>query len=406
MKVLMLGWEFPPAYSGGLGIACQGLAKGLTSLGVEVTIIIPTAPEEFENPYAKVIIADKYDNVKIARIPSLLTPYASFHSYKARYERYMASKVRNNVVLYGKTLLEEVQLFKHRVLALYYNNLLPEFDVIHAHDWMTFPAAVALKNASKKPLIVHIHSTEHDRSGGIGYNPKVFELEKLGVEKSDKVIAVSNYTKSLIMKMYNIPSNKICVVHNAFEMPYTDVKVEKHHKVVLFLGRLTLHKGPDYFIRAAKIVLQYVPDARFIVAGTGEIEPYLIELAASLGIAGKVLFTGFLKGADVARAYKMADVYVLPSVSEPFGITPLEALSLETPVIISKQSGVSEVLNHVIKVDFWDVEKLAQSIIAILKYKALHNTLKKHGCLEARSFNWVKPAEKLLHVYNQVLGWN
>lgn len=401
-RVLMLGWEFPPAYTGGLGIACQGIAKGLSKLGVKVTIIIPTAPTEFENPYANVIIADKYDNIKLAKIPSLLTPYISFLGYQERYERFIKSRQKHQIVLYGKTLIEEVELFKHRVLALYNLGLLPDFEVIHAHDWMTFPAAIALKKVSKKPLVVHIHSTEHDRSAGQGYNPEVFTIEKQGIVEADRVICVSGYTKSLVLRLYKPKPEKIVVVHNAFDMPYNNVSVKKHHKVVLFLGRLTMHKGPDYFIRAAKRVLEYIPDVRFVIAGSGEMEPYLIELAADLGISSKVLFAGFLKGEDVAKAYKMADVYVLSSVSEPFGITPLEALSMETPVIISKQSGISEVLRNTIKVDFWDIEKLAQSIIALLKYKTLHQTLKEHGSLEVKNFDWLKPAKKLLNIYQEL----
>lgn len=282
-----------------------------------------------------------------------------------------------------------------------------QFDIIHAHDWLTFNAAIAAKRVSGKYMVVHIHSTEFDRTGGNGVNQYVYDLERKGMEEADLVIAVSNYTKQKIVNNYQIPADKIKVVHNGVEFENYSLEqvhsLKQKNKIVLYLGRLTLQKGPDYFIYAAKKVLEYEPNTIFVIAGGGDMEKFIIRKVAELGIADKFIFTGFLRGKDVHAAYKMADLYVMPSVSEPFGIAPLESLNQGTPVLISKQSGVSEVLTNCLKVDFWDVNEMANKIVSVLKYDSLRRTLQENGVAEVKKFNWETPARRCIDIYNELV---
>ena len=404
MKVLMFGWEFPPFFSGGLGVACEGLTTGLSKLNVDITFVIPQGPENLHSDKVKLLVANNLPNYKIhvKKINSLLLPYNSEESYQKHYEK--IKKTTTTGKLYGSTLYQEVARFTEIAKLLVFTD---DFDIIHCHDWMTFPAGVAAKKLSGIPLILHVHATEFDRTAGQGANPYVFQIEKESLEYADKIIAVSNYTKQKIIENYNIPADKIAVVHNAVApMPEAENKIKSYDKIVLFYGRLTIQKGPDYFIEAAKRVLDFDPNVKFIVAGTGDMESRLINRAAELGIGSKVLFTGFIsKDSPEGRSiYQMADVYVFPSVSEPFGIMPLEALQFSTPVLISKQSGVSEILRNALKVDFWDIDELSNLIISVLNYKALHNELKHHGSLEVKTINWDAPAKKCLDVYNRLLN--
>ena len=341
----------------------------------------------------------------IKKIRSLLKPYQSEEQYKNSYQKHIETtqKKSSNGTLYGKNIYEEVYRFSQAAIAIAASE---DFDVIHCHDWMTFLAGIEAKKISGKPLIVHVHATEFDRTGGLSVNQYVYDIEQKGMQYADKVIAVSNFTKQKIIEHYNIPASKIEVVHNAVDFVHEQTfDIKRNEKVVLFLGRLTLQKGPDYFIEAAKKVLDYDPDVKFIIAGTGDMEARLIDRVAQLGIGHKVLFAGFVSGNDVDRAYQAADLYVMPSVSEPFGITPLEALRNHVPVIISKQSGVSEVLKHALKVDFWDIDELANKIISVLNYRALHHELRQHGSMEVHTFNWNVPAEKCIDVYHNVLTY-
>ena len=408
LKVLMFGWEFPPFMSGGLGTACYGLTKGLTNKNVQVTFVIPHGPDDMKAEFVKLLIASnlsKY-NLKIKRVDSLLKPYLSETQYKQDYERYLETiKLRtdtnSSATLYGRNIYDEVYRLSMAAKAI---ALTEDFDVIHCHDWMTFPAGIEAKKATGKPLVVQVHATEFDRTGGNSVNQYVYDIERQGMEYADKVIAVSYFTKQKIMQHYGIQADKIEVVHNAVDFGNEQkFNIKNHEKVVLFLGRLTLQKGPDYFIEAAKRVIDYDPDIKFIIAGTGDMEARLVDRAAQLGIGNKVLFAGFVSGKDVDRMYQMADLYVMPSVSEPFGITPLEALRNNVPVIISKQSGVSEVLKNALKVDFWDIDELANKIISVLNYRSLHHELSHHGAMEARSFSWNVPAQKCVDLYNTLL---
>lgn len=389
----MFGWEFPPYSSGGLGTACYGLTKSLSKLNIDITFVLPYAPDELEVSFMNLISA----RMKIRSIKSILAPYMTSQAYrKARDSKYHPN-------IYGASLFDEVYRFSEEAKRI---ALEEDFDIIHCHDWMTFKAGINAKNIKHKPLIVHVHSTEFDRTGGNSVNDYVYHIEKEGMEAADAVIAVSNFTKNKIIQHYGIDPNKIYVVHNAVEFRGEGIherfEIKKYDKIVLFLGRITLQKGPDYFIYAAKKVLDHEKNVKFIVVGSGDMEPFVIEKAAELGIANKVLFAGFLHGQDIERIYKMADLYVMPSVSEPFGITALESMRNGTPVLISKQSGVSEVIQHCLTADFWDIDDIANKIIATLRYKALHQSLKEHGSLEVKKFNWDEPAKKCIDVYHRL----
>lgn len=402
MRVLMLGWEFPPVYSGGLGTACYGLTKGLSHHNVNVTFVMPTGPANVKGEYVNLLVADKLskDKIKFKRVESLLVPYLTSQAYDEQFKISINEKGSSGK-LYGKNLFEEVYRYSERVKLI---AAMEEFDVIHAHDWMTYQAGIKAKEISGKPLVMHIHATEFDRTGGNGLNQYVYDLERTGFHHADRIVAVSNYTKSMVVNHYGISPDKVTVVHNAVEFKERPTyHIDKQDKLVLFLGRITLQKGPDYFLDAAKKVLDIDPNVKFMFVGTGDMEAKMIEKAADLGISKNVLFAGFMTGDDVSRAYHMADVYVMPSVSEPFGITPLEAMKSGTPVIISKQSGVSEVVNHVLKVDFWDVDDIAGKILAVVHYRTLNNELKHHGSLEVKKFNWDIPAGKCAQVYGELI---
>jgi glycosyltransferase involved in cell wall biosynthesis len=280
-----------------------------------------------------------------------------------------------------------------------------KFDIIHAHDWLTYPAGIAAKLVSGKPLIVHVHATDFDRSGG-NVNPQVFEIEKQGMQLADKVITVSNLTRRIVIEKYGIDPAKVVTVYNAVEPVAIkeNLVTERpfNEKIVTFLGRITMQKGPEYFIEVANKVLQRMDNVRFVMAGSGDMMNKMIARAAKLKIMDKFHFTGFLNGEDVFRMFYMSDVYVMPSISEPFGISPLEAMQSNVPVIISHQSGVAEILNHAVKVDFWDINAMADAIYGILNYPALHTMFTKHGKIEVEGLKWETSAQKVKEVYDMV----
>lgn len=401
MKVLMFGWEFAPIYSGGLGVACAGLTKGLVKQNVGVTFVIPKNKSDVQTHVNLVSAAEIMRTMKTIHIDSPLNCYMTAEQYKEKIKTDVSNREFSDN-LYGENLYDEVNRYSEAAKEIAENET---FDVIHAHDWMTFNAGINAKKVSGKPLVLQIHNTVFDRSGGNNFSGHEYHLEKQGFENADKIIAVSHYTKNMVVNKYGIHPDKIEVVHNAvdFDDHYVDApRISEKDKIVLFLGRITLQKGPDYFVEMAKKVSEVVPEAKFVVAGSGDMEARMILRAAELGIGDKMLFAGFVRGDDITRAYKMADVYVMPSVSEPFGITPLEAIKNGTPTIISKQSGVSEILTNTIKVDFWDIDRMADVVAGVLKYSPLRNTMSEEGLKEVHTIDWDNSAKKCLDIYEQV----
>jgi len=432
MRIFMLGWEFPPFISGGLGTACYGLTKAMNNLGMQVTFALPRpihdshsthvkmlTPEDCRRPGDAYTECDDLKNVKFRTIGSLLQPYSTPEYYQKQFEEIIRQKRQ---IYYGDESTEEQDshggvhycgdMFDeiHRYACAAAQLAMQEdFDIVHAHDWMTYPAAIAVSMVSGRPLVVHVHSTEFDRSGQ-HVNQMIYDIERRGMHTASKVIAVSHLTRSIILSRYGVIGEKVEVVHNGVdrngepENQLKEARISKDEKIVLFLGRITMQKGPEYFLQAAKKVLEVMDNVKFVMAGSGDMMRRTVEMAAAMGIGNKVLFTGFLRGEDVRKIYELADLYVMPSVSEPFGIAPLEALNHDVPVLISKQSGVSEVLTHVLKVDFWDIKEMANKIVAVLKYRPLRITLREHGNFEVRRLRWEDSAEKCREIYNEVLS--
>jgi len=426
MKVFMLGWEFPPFISGGLGTACYGLTRALDNLGIKVTFVLPRMVSNLQNTHVKLLSPEHYRNttrfkyehlanVQFCAINSALSPYETADAYRQQIEESLRLK---QIALskgsfapipgagqYCGDMYTEVHRYAAIAAELAFDE---DFDVIHAHDWMTYPAGIAIAALTGKPLIVHIHSTEFDRSGE-NVNQMIYDIERQGFHAADKVIAVSHFTRNIIISRYGVSGDKVEVVHNGVERTngsgasLSEAGIKSDERLVLFLGRITMQKGPEYFLQAAKRVLEVMDNVKFVMAGSGDLMHHSVELAAHLGIGQKVLFTGFLRGEQVQKIYRMADLYVMPSVSEPFGIAPLEALNHDVPVIISKQSGVSEVLTHALKVDFWDIDEMANKIIAVLKHPPLSSTLRDYGNYEVRKLRWTDSAVKCAKVYEEML---
>ncbi len=445
MKVFMLGWEFPPFISGGLGTACFGLTRALDHLGTEVMFVLPRAVASPEGTHVQILspasagvqgraltLAGMFRHTQFRAVPATLQPYArpdetglsadeaaglpggrlaaggprarrgSRAAGRPAADRGPASDPGGN---YAGDLFTEIERYAALACAVAAGE---QFDLVHAHDWMTFPAGMAVQAQSGKPLVVHVHSTEFDRSG-MNVNQRIYDVERAGMHAATKIVAVSHLTRSIILRHYGVDPRKVEVVYNAIDDDGDEGKpplppITRDEKIVLFLGRITMQKGPEYFLAAAKRVLEVMDNVRFVMAGSGDMTRRMIELAAEMGIGHKVLFTGFLRGNDVRRVFRMADLYVMPSVSEPFGLTPLEALSNDVPVLISKQSGVAEVLKHALKVDFWDVDEMANKIIAVLRHPPLHATLRDHGSFEVKHFSWLDSAAGCLKVYQAALG--
>jgi len=426
MKVLMFGWEFPPHITGGLGTACFGLTKGLLKHGVDVQFVVPKAYGDESQEAVRIINAsdvtvmmndpifrDYWSQITYMEIGSNLIPYVGPEDFQEMVKENLNTSVQEGSRVfsekfqfsgkYGHDLMEEVARYALVGASIAANS---EFDIIHAHDWLTYSAGVAAKKISGKPLVVHMHATEFDRSGE-NYNENVYEIERKGMAEADRVITVSNLTRNIVIDRYHIDPDKVITVHNAVEPPEKTelIDAEKHvkEKIVTFLGRITFQKGPEYFIEAAQKVLERDPNVRFVMAGTGDLMEKMIRRVAKLKISSHFHFTGFLKGENVDRMFAMSDVYVMPSVSEPFGISPLEAMRSNVPVVISKQSGVAEVLDHVMKVDFWDVDAMADAIYGLLHYKSLNDMVVTGGTEEVNNLKWESAARKVVDIYESLL---
>lgn len=458
MKILMLGWEYPPHIAGGLGTACAGLTSALAEQGISIHFVVPYM---FGNEDASHMVLSEAAPASpnpsrirrqegaaiepcltdVSRIPAFLQPYWS----PAEFNRVVAmatssSEVRQDATddettrallegevygvniepqappsvsservapdgeHYAASIFGEVERFTADVVRRFANN---SFDIIHAHDWMTFPAAVALAQVTKRPLVVHVHSLEHDRSGFF-YDATIDSIERVGLQAADRVIAVSHYTKRSIEHHHAIPHTKIAVVHNGI-YPRQVVNEYRHRKtwpqhVVLFLGRVTAQKGPEYFVEVAAKVLPHVKDIVFVLAGSGDLLPEIKELVRRKSLDSHFLFPGFVQGEELEELFSVASVYVMPSVSEPFGLTALEAVSFETPVLLSRQSGAAEVLENVIKVDFWDTDKMAEIIINMLNHPELREELARNAREELTKLHWDVAAVKSIELYKELLA--
>lgn len=425
MKVLMFGWEFPPHISGGLGTACYGLTKGLVNNDVEVLFVMPSATGDEDQTSVKIIdasdievsercsdVKDFLEKVQFIRIGSNMIPYVDPKEFTEMMTHLQEGQIEDFKLgigkkykfsgKYGTNLMEEVARYALVAGEIAMRN---DFDIIHAHDWLTYLAGIAAKRISGKPLVVHMHATEFDRSGQ-NINTEVYDIERIGMREADVVIAVSHLTRNIVINKYGINPEKVVTVHNAVDFQgFQNVQVDRGvpEKIVTFLGRITYQKGPEYFIEAAKKVIKNYPDVRFVMAGNGDLLNRCIRHVAKLRIADRFHFTGFLKGAEVKEMFAYSDVYVMPSVSEPFGISPLEAMRSNVPVIISKQSGVAEVLKHAIKVDFWDIDAMADSIYGLLSYPALSKMAVQNGLEEVNSLKWDGAAYSVKEIYSRLL---
>lgn len=423
MKVLMFGWEFPPHISGGLGTACFGLTRGLIKhQDLDITFVMPKASGDEKQGHMKFCGANQIHvkkqvtnhesflrNIRFLQVKAGLVPYTSPEEYEKLNQQQDGKYLINThfsgkfefTGAYGPNLFQEIANYAITASTIAEQD---QYDIIHAHDWLTYPAGIAAKQVLNKPLVIHVHATDFDRSGG-KVNPIVFDIEKQGMEAADKIITVSNWTRGIVIEKYGIQPDKVVTIHNAVEpidlTEHFNYQKDPNEKIVTFLGRITLQKGPEYFIEAAHKVLQKMDNVRFVMAGSGDMMHKMVQMAARLRIGSKFNFTGFLRNNDVYKMFALSDVYVMPSMSEPFGISPLEAMQSNVPVIISKQSGVAEVLKHAIKVDYWDIDAMADAIYGILQYKGLNTMFQKHGLEEVNNLKWDNTAKQVKAVYQE-----
>lgn len=394
---MMLGWELPPHNSGGLGVACYQMCKALSTKGVDIEFILPYQANH-DTSFMTVTAAVPQGVVEVIKAG------IAYDSYK-----YIKSDGTVEWVdIYGQQLA-----FEHAVAQLVEDK---EFDIVHAHDWLTFRAAIRAKEKTGRPIVLHVHSVESDRAGGNRGNPLVREIEEMAFYMADRIIAVSELTRQAIHRDYGIPLDKIEVVHNSIDLTdFVPLDGENAYKylsamkplgwrVVTNIGRLTIQKGLPNLLRAAKEVIDRAPKTIFMIIGAGEQYFELIEMAAALGISKNVIFVDFQRGKNWRDAYAISDLFVMPSVSEPFGLTPLEAAGYGTPSLISKQSGVAEILKNALKVDFWDVGEMANQITAVVKNDSLRDELYKNVAIEHAQLSWEKAADKFMAIYDRHLA--
>lgn len=401
MKVLTFGWDFPPETTGGLGIACQGLTRELAQEGVEVVFVLPRSQKVHGN--ARFIFADVEKMIKTREINSGLVPYLGSQSLIDVYD------ATGRRVIYSRTILEEVHAFAHKAAQIAREE---EFDLIHAHDWTSYLAGIAAKKASGKPLILHVHATAFDQAASDNIDPEVFKIEKEAFAYADCIITVSDFTKKILVSKHEVPSEKIDVVHNGCDTheptrhtPALSELRAQGKKIVLYHGRITIQKGVDYFVHAARRVVDVDPNVIFVISGKGDMMAQIMHKVGALGLSDHVIFAGALWYEERDRMYQSVDLVVMPSVSEPFGLVPLEAIQHGTPSLISKQSGVAEVVSHVLKVDFWDTEEMANKILAALRYPVMRNQLAQEGRNELNRLSWKHAAVKVLTLYRRLLQY-
>jgi len=417
MKALMFGWEFPPHILGGLGTASYGLTKGMSlQQDMEITFVIPKPHGDEDQSFLKIIGAcnvpvvwkdNTWEHVN-NRIGKIMHPDEYF--WLRNGIKYDFTRIFTNDLgcidfsgRYPDNLIEEISNYE-AVASVLAHQL--EFDVIHSHDWLTYPAGVFVKRITGKPLVIHVHATDFDRSRG-KVNPTVYNIEKTGMDIADHIITVSNLTRKIVIEKYHQDPRKVTTVHNAVEpLEHAEsfVKKPRKDKVVTFLGRITMQKGPEYFVEAAHRVLQRTKNVRFVMAGSGDMMDAMIDLAAKRGIADRFHFPGFQRGSEVHEMLAQSDVYIMPSVSEPFGISPLEAMQVGTPSIISYQSGCAEILTHVIKTDYWDIDAMADAVYSIVTYPSMYKSLRELGLEEVNNIKWYDAGLKVRDIYNLVTG--
>lgn len=418
MKALMFGWEFPPHILGGLGTASYGLTKGMAlQPDMDITFVMPKPRGDEDQSFLRIIgachvpivwkdVSWEYVQEKLGKFmdPQLYFDlrdhiYADFSYFPTNELGCIEFSGR-----YPDNLMEEINNYSivAGVIARTLN-----FDIIHSHDWLTYPAGIHSKTICGKPMVIHVHATDFDRSRG-KVNPRVYSIEKDGMDHSNHIITVSNLTRNTVIEKYYQDPGKVTTVHNAVEPLCSEIeaitsKKGVKDKVITFLGRITMQKGPEYFVEAAAKVLSKTKNVRFVMAGSGDMMNQMIRLVAQRGISDHFHFTGFMKGSQVYEVLKSSDVYVMPSVSEPFGISPLEAMQCGVPTIISKQSGCAEILNKAIKVDYWDIEALSDAMYSIITYDSMYQFLQVEGKNEVDQITWEKAGWKVREIYNHLV---
>lgn len=404
MKVLTFGWEFPPSKNGGLGVACYGLTRELLDAGVQVIFVLPRSQKTISD--AKFLFAEYAEQVSIRQTDITLEPYLQSDT---KMEVIVGYTPEGRPIFTSRTILEEVHRFAHQASLIAKQE---DFDIIHAHDWTSYLAGVAAKKVSGKKLILHVHATSFDQAGGDNVDPSVFLVEKEAFDIADMVVTVSGYTKKMIEEKHGVDPAKVEVVHNGcdtFEPPrHEPTLVElkaQGKKIILYHGRISIQKGVDYFITAARRVVDENPDVIFVISGWGDMLTQVIEQVGAMGLSQNVRFAGALWEEERDRMYQSVDLVVMPSVSEPFGLVPLEALQHGTPALISRQSGVGEVLTHALKVDFWDTEEMANQILAAIRYPVMSNQLVQEGKQQMFSFSWKVAAAKIKSLYESLLKY-
>ena len=404
MRVLTFGWEFPPSKNGGLGVACYGLTRELLQSGVEVIFVLPKTQETIGN--AQFRFADDERLLKVRQVDATIRPYCQADS---TINVIVGYDKNGKAIIKSRTIIEEVHRFAHQAAIIAKEE---SFDIIHAHDWTSYLAGVAAKIASGKKLILHVHATSFDQAASNNVDPAIYKIEKECFDIADKVVTVSQYTKNILVNKHHVPEDKVEVVHNGCDtnepdrLPPTLVEMKKQgKKIVLYHGRISIQKGVDYFVRAARRVVDVDPDVVFVISGWGDMRTQIIDQVGAMGLSKNVLFAGALWEEDRDRMYQSADLVVMPSVSEPFGLVPLEALQHGTPSIISKQSGVAEVLTHVLKVDFWDIDEMANQILSSLRYPAIRQQMVNEGKMQMKNMSWRVAAQKIQHMYRSLLQY-
>lgn len=402
MKVLTFGWDFPPQTAGGLGMACQGLMRELTDKGVEVIFVLPKQqPVHGSGRFIFANISDELGH-------DLSSAYA-IGPYNSSQTWFSVRGQDGKHITYSHRLIEAVHAFAKRAGVIAKRE---EFDLIHAHDWTSYLAGIAAKRISGKPLIVHVHATAFDQAAGDNVDPDIYAIERDAYHYADSIVTVSDFTRRLVIEKYGANPRKVSVVHNGMDgdepvryVPTLQELKAQGKKIVLYHGRITVQKGVDYFVAAARKVIDYDPNVVFVISGKGDMEAQIMHQVGALGLSQHVRFAGALWYEERDQMYQSVDLVVMPSVSEPFGLVPLEAMRHGTPALISKQSGVSEVITHVLKVDFWDVEEMANKILATLRYPVMHQQLIKEGQQEIKRLSWKRAADKVAALYERLLQW-